>query len=355
MSKTRINWLELLESMEEFYTWQRENHPPYPDLRLEDGLYHHLRGALALACAETDQDREAAQALIDAGEIIRKALHDEGSVFGEFLAWDEWAMSHGPLAENPAPAPGVDELMTYFGGRNEEHSEDLLGRLVDRLQPVAQQPEALRRAVTCVAYRRLFIRMAEFHATRAEAPVVANLQTWAVLAERNFAKHWLYSARYEKNHGNPDRVESELAMGLAAYPEEIELLRELAVEKDRQGMIGDSIKLLERAVALQPAWPDLRLELGRMLERGEHPESSLEHFNKALELNPSYEEAAISRVELLVQLGDWQEAETRLLDLQDSKGESKAIYSLLSRIYAERKDSERAAHFGLLAQESKEE
>ena len=339
-----MNWLSLLESMEEFYHWKRDNHPPYPDLRLEWGLYHHLRGLLALEAGDA-----AAAAWIAEGDATLAALSEEGSVFDDFRAWEQWASAQ---RSDSSPAPKADTLRDTL--RRGEPRGGMCDQLIDKLEPLDGQPAPILRAAGCVAFRRLFVSMTEFHAPRAGVDVVASLQNWAVLTGGNLAKHWLYAARYEKQHGNPDRVEAELAMGLAAYPDEIEILRELAVEKDRQGLLPDAIKLMERAVELQPAWPDLRVDLAELLERGEHPESSLMHLGKALELNPAYEEAALSRAELLVELGDWEEAESKLLDLRENRGESQAIYSLLSRIYAEKKDSERADHFGLLARGSEQ-
>jgi tetratricopeptide (TPR) repeat protein len=349
-----MNWLALLKSMEELYRWKRENHPPYPDLRLEEGLYHHLRGALALEAAVDGRERAAAEELMAAGNETLKELGEEGSVFSDFLAWEKWALSHRPAMGDPDVAPGAEALRNHFRSVAELRSDTLLDRLIEKLEPLDEQPEPVRRAVCCSAFHRLFTNMAEFHATRAGVEAVSELHTWAVLAEGNLSRYWLYSARYERQHGDPDRVEAELAKGLAIYPDEIELMRELAVEKERQELTGDAIKLLERAVELKPGWPDLRLDLARLLEHSEHPESSLVHLGKALELNPGYEEAAISRAEVLVRLGEWDEAETNLLDLKDRKGESQAIYSMLSRIYAERNDRAKAARFGMLAQESED-
>ncbi len=346
-----MDWLACLEAMADYYCWKRDHHPPYPDLRLEWGLYHSLRGGLALAAAKSEGERHDAVGMIAEARRELAALKEADCRFADFHDWEAWSAEQFP-AEGEAPsAPGETELRTRLTDWAGPEREALVSHLVAAVEPLSELPEFMCRAVLCPAFRRLFASMAEFQAHRGDGEAAALLYAWAALTGRRLARHWVYRAQWERICGDYGRVEELLGEGLEHIPDDIELLREMAAEKDRQGQIGDAVLLLEKAVDIQPGWPDLRYDLARLYGEDERHEASLAQFGKALELNPVYEKAAISEVETLLRLGELDAAERRLLDLQEQELRSERVYRLLSQIYAERGDPRRAEHFAVLGQQ----
>jgi predicted Zn-dependent protease len=194
--------------------------------------------------------------------------------------------------------------------------------------------------------------MAEFQARHNEKDAALRLYALAVLVGRQIARYWLYRAQWETICGDPEQVDGYLTEGLNHCPDDIDLLRRMAEEKDRQGDMPAAITLLERAVDLKPNWPDLRYDLARLYERNEKTEESLNQFGKALEINPNYEDAALSHAEALMKRGQVEEAEEQLLDIQRREIKSQRVYQMLSQIYAERGDRRQAEHFSVLGAES---
>jgi tetratricopeptide (TPR) repeat protein len=342
-----MDWIVLLERVEPYYQWRREQHPPYPDLTLEWGLYALLRGQLLL-----ETDPRTAESLLAAAAEARATLGARAAGFEDRQVWEHWLTAQGGLRPT-APAPAAEAIDAVFrqafAGAADE-GEALLAAVA----PLTGEPAAARRALLCPAFRRLFAAMGEFFTYRAEAEAGRRLYAWAALCGRQADRHWLYRARWERRVGEAKTAVALLEEGCRRWPQSIELLRELAAARDRQGELAAAVALLERAVALQPDWPDLRYELARLLQEGEHREASLLQLSKALELNPSYARAALGRAELLVAMGELSAAEQQLERLPEGKGEVAQVYTLLSRIYAERRDARRAEEFGVLAQQAKE-
>ena len=224
--------------------------------------------------------------------------------------------------------------------------------LIASMELLGELPEFLRRAALCPSFSRIFAAMAEFQARRNRKADSLCLYAMAVLVGRHLARHWLYRAQWEQICGDPEQVEGYLTEGLQHFPDDLELLRMMAEEKDRQGNVAAAITLLERAVDLKPGWPDLRFDLARLYERSEKFEESLVHFGKALELNPAYEKAALSHAEALMKVGDFAAAEEELLSLEKQEPHSRRIFQMLSEIYAERGDRRKAEHFGVLGHDS---
>lgn len=342
-----MDWTLLLARMEPYYQWRREAHPPYPDLVLEWGLYAVLRGQLLTA-----SDPPAAAALLAGATEARAGLAARAGDFADYRLWEQWLAAQGGLTPS-APAPSGADLETALRRDFAEAAEEREA-LLAAVAPLAAAPEALRRALLCPVFRRLFAAMGEFFTYRAEAEAGRRLYAWAVLCGRQPDRHWLYRARWERRAGDPAAALDLLETGCRRWPQSIELLREFAAERDRRGELDQAVALLERAVTLQPDWPDLRYELARLLLESEHREASLLQLGKALELNPSYAQAALGRAELLVAMGELSAAEQQLARLPEGQGELTRVYGLLSRIYAERHDSRRAEEFGVLAQQAKE-
>lgn len=338
-----MNWIGLLERVEPYYRWRREKHPPYPDLLLEWGLYAQLRALLS-----EEREAGAGEPWFDAAAEARDNLAAAGADFEDLAAWEAWLDAQGGLRA-PAPAPAADVLSARL-------REDLAAADAERdallaaTAPLDAAPAALRRALLCPAFRRPLAAMAEFFTYRDEGETGRRLYAWAALCGRSPERHWLYLSKWERRLGSRDAAVRALETGLARWPESVLLLRALADARDREGDVDAAVALLERAVAVQPAWPDLRYELGRLLAEGEHRERSLLEMGRALELNPGYTRAALGRAELLMALGEDARAERQLESLRRDQAEPSRVYELLSRIYAERSDSRRAEEFSVLAQ-----
>lgn len=338
-----MDWLNLLDRMEEYYLWRRDKHPPYPDFLLEWALFSHLRGQLRLEAGAAPDFAEVAAALAD--------LRDRKESFEDLLVWEQWLEAQGGIegqGETPEPAALVAAFTANLDLGDDAEMESLLADIA----PLDALPAVLRRAATCPAYQRLFATMAEFFTPRDEPHAGRRLFALASLCGGRPARHWLYRARWTRRSGDPGATAAVLESGLERFPDDIELIRALAEERDRQGDLAGAVALLERAVERRPEWPDLRYDLARLLDECEHPEESLLHIGKALALNPGYTRAAITRAEVLMGIGELEEAEAQLLELSQRHVSSHRIYELLSQIYAERGD-ERAEQFSVLAHELK--
>ena len=344
-----LHFLLALEQMQGFLTWKRRHHPDWPDLRLEWGLYHQLRGGLALAEASAPDLREEAENLLAEAYQVLLENQDADRSFGDFAEWDAWTLRHMPVQGAPAPAPSAEEIERHFRAGLGEGFSDIADHLLPRLGDLAEQPEILLRAVLGRPFRRLFGAMAEYFAFQGQAEKARELAAWSVLVGGEPVRHWILGAQIERVCGRGEDVVALLDEGLARFPGRVELMRERAQEYERQGQLALALDMMKAAVALKPEWPDLRFDMARLHQDAEQNEESLAQFGKALELNPRYERAARSRVEILELLGDHETAEKILDNLRGRKIAYAEIYQMLSEIYAERDDRNRAEHFGHLA------
>lgn len=342
-----MDWILLLERCEPYYRWRREKHPPYPDLILEWGLHALLRGQLLL-----QRDLATAQAALATAAEARAALAVRAPDFDDRQHVEAGLAAQGGLQPSQ-PAPSAEQL----GQRLREDFVEAgleLDALLAAVAPLAAEPDALRRALLCPAFRRLFAAMGEFFTFRGDGEAGRRLYAWAALAGRQPDRHWLFRARWERKLGDAGAALGLLEQGLGRWPASIELLREAAAEHDRHGDLKEAIALLERAVALRPDWPDLRYDLARLLQGAEHREASLLQLGKALAINPHYAKAALGRAELLLGMGELTAAEQQLHRLPAAQAETSRVYELLSRIFAERRDDRRADEFSVLAQQARE-
>jgi Flp pilus assembly protein TadD len=337
-----MNWLELLAGVEEYYRWRREHHPPYPDLLLEWGLYHDLLGRLR---EERGESGEEALAVAEAA-LVELLAQDRR--FGDLRLWEAWREA------TAAPAPDGAALAGLFRRGMDLAGEPVIDALLEEITPLDEAPAALRQAAACPAFQRLFSAMGEVFTHRGEGEVGRKLYAWAALCGGRPARHWVYHARWARLRADGDQALATLNEGLARFPDDVEIMRALAEERDRAGDLSGAVALLERAVARQPDWPDLRYELARLHAEAEHTEESLLHIGRALELNPGYTRAAITRAELLLASGEQDAAQAQLEELRERDVESARIYELLSAIFAERRDPRRAERYSLLARQLRE-
>lgn len=345
-----MDWLELHDRIEEYYRWRREKHPPYPDLHLEWGLFLQLSGLLRL---EKGEDADDANNRLDEVERVFTDLGRQERRFEDLAHWERWLEAQGGIRPTVA-APDPDALETHLRAGLELADDAEMSALLQDAAPLSDLPETLRRAALCPAFARLFATMAEFFTYRDEAEIGRRLYALAALAGGRPSRHWLYRARWERRAGEPGAAMAALEAGLKRFPDDIELIRALAEERDRAGDLPGAIALLERAVERRPEWPDLRYDLARLLGEHEHPEASLLHIGKALELNPRYTRASITRAEVLLEMGESDAAAEELESLRERDVATGRVYELLSQIYAEREDGVRAERFGVLAQELRE-
>jgi len=345
-----LNFLARLEEMESFLVWKRKHHPDWPDLRLLWGLYHHLRGSLALEQAAAADLRARAETLLAEGYRTLSESQDAARNFGEFAEWDAWTSAHLPLRGIPAAAPDGAALEKHFREGLGEGEEALADELLSRAGDLHTAPESIRRAALGRPFRRLFASMAEYLAFQGDREAAMEAEAWAVLVGREAMEHWLLAARIDRISDRRIEAGETLDAGLARYPDRAALLRERAEEHEMQGRYEKAAELLERAVSRKPDWPDLRLRLARVYRELERRDLSLEQFQKALELNPRYESAARGRAELLKDRGRHEEAEALLQAWSEEKTPHAEVYRILSEVFAEREDFLMAERFARLSQ-----
>lgn len=345
-----LNLLARLEEMQGFLAWKRKHHPDWPDLRLEWGLYHHLRGALALAQAADADLREQAETLLAEGYRTLADSADAARSFGEFAEWDAWTLAHLPVMGDPGPAPDGAALRVHFLDRLGAENADLLDELLGRTGELESCGEPLRRAALGRPFRRLFAALAEYLAFQRERDEAYIAAAWSVLIGGDPVENWLLGSRIERVAGSRVKAGEVLDAGLARFPDSVPLLRERAEEFEMQEKPERAVELLERAVELRPEWPDLRLRLGRVYQALERKDQSLGQFEKALELNPRYESAARERAEMLKERGRHEEAEALLQTWSEDKTPHSEVYRMLSEIYADREDYLMAERYARLSQ-----
>ncbi len=345
-----INFLAELEEMQGFLSWKRKHHPDWPDLRLEWGLYHHLRGSLAMDQAADPDLRDQAEKLLAEGYRTLAESQDASRSFSEFAEWDAWTLHHLPLREIPSPAPRGDEIRERFLAAFEGENVDIADHLIERIGDLDTRPEPLRRAALGRPFRRLLSSMAEYLAFQGRREDALEAEAWSVLVGGSVVEHWLLSARIERICGRRVEAGEILDAGLERFPESVPLMRERAEEYEMQGKVEKAAEVLEEAVRLRPKWPDLRLRLARVYQELEQRDLSLDQFEKALELNPRYESAARGRAELLKDRGRHEEAEALLQAWTEDKIPHAEVFRMLSEIYAEREDYMAAERFARLSQ-----
>jgi len=349
-----LNFLAELENMQSFLSWKRKHHPDWPDLRLEWGLYHHLRGSLAMDQAADPDLREQAEKLLAEGYRTLAESQDAARSFGEFAEWDGWAVTHLPAMGQPVEAPRGADLREHFLLELDDDQGDITEKLLDRVGELDTCPEPLRRAAMGRPFRRLFASMAEYLGFQGEYDAALEATAWSVLVGGQSVEHWLLSSRVERICDRRVEAGELLDEGMKRFPENVALMRERSEEYEMQSKHEKAAEILERAVKLKPKWADLRLRLARVYRELEQRDLSLDQFEKALELNPRYESAARGRAELLKDRGRHEEAEALLQAWSEDKTPLAEVYRMLSEILAEREDYLAAERFARLSQSGAE-
>ncbi|MBF0501748.1 MAG: tetratricopeptide repeat protein [Candidatus Riflebacteria bacterium] len=100
----------------------------------------------------------------------------------------------------------------------------------------------------------------------------------------------------------------------------------LAALGSDKALFQKAIALLEAKIAKNPAWPDLRCDLGGLLLAMGRAADAVEHFSNALNMNPMFPEAQMGLGEVYVELGQFKEA---ILILEGMKEKTARAYYLL--------------------------
>ena len=192
-----MDWLSLLDRIAEYYQWRRDHHPPYPDLRLEWGLFHDLRGRL-----RDELGAEGAADIAEADAILADLDRSERG-FPDVDRWRDWRRKKiTPGGE----APSAEILAAHFRENMDLAGGPELDFLIAAVAPLEAAPVALRRAALCPAFQRLFATMAEYFTHRDEAEAGRRLYAWAALCAATPARHWLYRSKWERRAGDADQV-----------------------------------------------------------------------------------------------------------------------------------------------------
>jgi tetratricopeptide (TPR) repeat protein len=104
-------------------------------------------------------------------------------------------------------------------------------------------------------------------------------------------------------HRDFERAAALAEKTLASGFEHPLLLNVVATRLEQQGRFEDSLRLLERAVALAPNDVGARNALSMVLQRLDRPVEALEHLDQLLKLNPSLSFAHANRGNALISLG----------------------------------------------------
>ena len=105
-----------------------------------------------------------------------------------------------------------------------------------------------------------------------------------------------------------EEAEKELRTALAADPNNIAFLRELAAALEGQGLLDEATGALRRALSVDPDAASLYLTLSRLESRRGRGGPALELVDAALERDPEYLEAHLQRAQVLQAMGRAEEA-----------------------------------------------
>ena len=90
---------------------------------------------------------------------------------------------------------------------------------------------------------------------------------------------------------------------------------------------------------MSPEWPDLHLALARTLRQQSQLEGAIAAYDRALELKPDYDAAALERAALALEMERPELAESRLLRLIDRRPQWADAHALLGRARLSRGDA----------------
>ena len=134
-----MHFLLALEQMQGFLTWKRRHHPDWPDLRLEWGLYHQLRGGLAMVEASAPDLRDKAENLLAEAYQMLLENQDADRSFADFVEWDAWTLHHMPVLGQPEAVPLPADVEAHFREGLGEGFSDVADLLLSRLGDLAER------------------------------------------------------------------------------------------------------------------------------------------------------------------------------------------------------------------------
>jgi Flp pilus assembly protein TadD len=93
-----------------------------------------------------------------------------------------------------------------------------------------------------------------------------------------------------------------------SYPDHVELMNVLGVINAKQGNTEEGVRLLKRAISIQPNYADAYFNLGLTMQLAAKYAEALPFYNKAIEINPNYNLAYCHRGLTLYHLGQYNDA-----------------------------------------------
>jgi len=102
--------------------------------------------------------------------------------------------------------------------------------------------------------------------------------------------------------GQADRALDILEKAAEIYPEDGSLIAMIAISQQSLGNIEESIELFEQAMTLQVDSPDLHFALAGSYFQNDEIEPAIQQLQRALEIDPSYDSAKNTLIDLLMNL-----------------------------------------------------
>ena len=128
--------------------------------------------------------------------------------------------------------------------------------------------------------------------------------------------------------GDSAAAKQSITAALKANPQYAPALLTKARLDAAEGRLDDAEALVQRSLAATPQNPVAWQFKGDLMQAKRQPAQALDAYNKAVEISPTYVPAHVSRVSLLMQQGNYDEAKARLADLKKLAPSAPATYHM---------------------------
>ncbi len=135
--------------------------------------------------------------------------------------------------------------------------------------------------------------------------------------------YWLGQAEERVNADKPNEAIKIYETAIKAQPSDVKPYIALASLQARIGKVEDADATLVQAAKNVPPSEKLHLGIGELRFRQERYPQALEHFEKALEMQPSSLEAMFSKAKTLLRMGDKKQWEDGFTALEQVKAKDK--------------------------------
>ncbi len=266
---------------------QAAQHPDWPDVQCQLGLAY-LRAAktgqaiepLARACRQKPDFLAARLALASA--LTELGLHDK-------------ALGHLRLAnQTHAGEPAILFALGY-----------LLEKLDRADEAAGYYREALAAKADLLAARHRLAAIALFHDRLEEA---TDQYEYLVRYDPGDTHARIALAQLYHRRGLHGQAVEQFGNAIAMEPENWALVDEQTEALAADGQLREAIERLEEMIAAQGDLPDLHLRLADLYGQVGDDPTALAHFERAMELQPGYLEAAVKLGTHHLTQGRWAEA-----------------------------------------------